>query len=70
MILASEGEAIFAVVNFKEEGPTKEQKDKKVFENLFKITRRHVQTPLHPSSHYTIGTLRIEAKIIIVLFLF
>ena len=29
MILAFEGEAIFAVANFKEEGPTKEQKEKK-----------------------------------------
>ena len=45
MILAFEGEAIFAVANFKEEGPTKEQKEKKVFENLSKMTRRHYSLP-------------------------
>ena len=44
MILAFEGEAIFAVANFKE-GPTKEQKEKKVFENLSKMTRRHYRLP-------------------------
>ena len=38
MILAFDGEAIFAVANFKEEGPTKQQKEKKAIEKAWAKT--------------------------------